>query len=242
MSFISRDPGGRYRRRAEETRRKVIFTLLAIGALCGLSYWWGAESVRSGELAYKQQSIKIRQEMEALEKEMVTLRADAQSAQVRYQQMEERYTQDVPTGGLKQVTDVVRKQLASGVRPERLIGVLQSLRPPKNCTSPVVKRFVAQTPAYKGPAGGVSFGNGAVVISGEGASAVAQDSKDEEAWYDPGKPVIITFTLTGDRKIVKKGLLPIEHSEIVGSKEYRFNVAAGERSFISVTSDTCDAE
>jgi hypothetical protein len=92
---------------------------------------------------------------------------------------------------------------------------------------------------YNGPQGAVSFGNGVVTVAGEGAASVNPTGK-AEAWYDPGKPVKITFTEIGGKQTVKEGLLPIQHSLVVGNKEYRFTVAAGERSFISVTSDSCD--
>jgi hypothetical protein len=241
MSFILQDPGSRYRRRAAETRRRLFMTLALVGGLCAFSYWWGAENTRSGEAAYKQQAMKLQSEKESMVSELTTLRADTQSAQVRYQQIEARYQEDVPTGDFKVLADIVKKQLDAGVKLERLMTVLKTVRPPKNCTTPATKRFVIQTPVYKGPSGNVTFGNGAVTITGQGQSAVGQGGS-AEAWYDPGKPVKIVFTLTGGKETVKEGLLPIQYSVVIASKEYRFTVAAGERSFISVTSDSCDAE
>lgn len=241
MSFISQDPGGRYRRRAAETRRRVIMFIIVVGTLCGVSYWWGAENTRSSEVAYKQQALKLQTEKEDMEKTITSLRSDVQSTQVRYQQMEARYEEEVPTGDFKILADILRKQLKAGIKLERLQSVIQSVRPPKNCSEPATKRFVMQTPVYKGPHGNVTFGNGAITVTGQGEPAVSQ-SGNAEAWYDPGKPVTITFTLTGGKETVKKGLLPIQYSVVIANKEYRFNVAAGERSFISVTSDSCDAE
>lgn len=241
MSFISQDPGGRYRRRAAETRRRVFSSVIVVGTLCGIAYWWGGESVKSGEAAYKQQAQKLQEDKSALEQEVTSLRSEVQSTQVRYQQLDARYQQDTPTGTFKQLTDVVKKQLDAGIKPERLFSVIQSVRPPKNCSEPVTKKFVMQTQVYKGPHGNVTFGNGVITVSGEGEPAVSQ-SGSAEAWYDPGKPVSISFTQTGGKEIVKKGLLPIEYSTVIANKEYRFTVAAGERSFISVTSDSCDAQ
>jgi cell division protein FtsB len=241
MGFISQDPGGRYRRRAAETRRRIFATIIVVGTLCGLAYWSGAENVRSGEAAYKQQAQKLQEERTTLEQTITTLQSGVQSTQVRYQQLQAKYDQDAPTGTFKQLTDMVKKQLDAGIKPERLLSVIQSVRPPKNCTPPATKRFVMQTPVYKGPHGNVTFGNGVITISGEGEPAVSQ-SGSAEAWYDPGKPVSISFLQTGGKEIVKKGLLPIEYSTVIADKEYRFTVAAGERSFISVTSDSCDAQ
>ncbi len=238
---MSQDPGGRYRRRAAETRRRVVLFFVVLGTLCGFAYWWGGENVRSGETAYKQQAEKLQTERDTLEQTITSLRSDVQSTQVRYEQLSAKYQQDAPTGTLKQLTEMVKKQLDSGIQPERLMSVIQSVRPPKNCIPPVTKRFVMQTPVYKGPHGNVTFGNGIITVSGEGEPAVSQTGS-AEAWYDPGKPVSITFVQTGGKELVKKGLLPIEYSTVIANKEYRFTVAAGERSFISVTSDSCDAQ
>lgn len=241
MGFISQDPGGRYRKRAAEARRRALTFIVVIGIFGGTTYWLGSENVRSGEAAYKQQAQKLQEEKDALEQKMTSLQSDVQSTQVRYAQLEAKYQQDAPTGEFKLLTDQVKKQLDAGIKPERLMSVIESVRPPKNCTTPMTKRFVMQTPVYKGPHGNVTFGNGLITVSGEGEPAVSQ-SGSAEAWYDPGKPVTISFVQIGGKEIDKKGLLPIEYSTVISNKEYRFTVAAGERSFISVTSDTCDAE
>ena len=237
---MMQDPGGRYRRRAAEGRRRILLLGAVAGALCGISYWRGTENVLSNEVAYKQQAEKLQEERGELEKTITSLRSEIQSTQVHYQQLEAKYEQEVPTGAFKQVADIIKKQLDAGVRPERLMSVVESMRPPKNCSAPATKRFVMQTPVYSGPHGSVAFGNGMITVTGQGAPAVSQTGS-AEAWYDPGKPVSITFIQTGGKQTVKKGLLPIQHSIVVANKEYRFTVAAGERSFINVTSDSCDS-
>ncbi|MCE9507543.1 MAG: hypothetical protein K8R48_04405 [Alphaproteobacteria bacterium] len=239
MNFVTQDPGGRYRRRAEEGRRRLVLFLLAAGILSSLSYWRGAENVRSTESAHQQQSVRLQEEREGLEQTITSLRSELQSTQVRYQQLEEKYKQDVPAGALKQLTELVKKQLDSGINAERLSSAINSARPPKNCSAPAVKRFVIKTPVYSGPHGSVSFANGMITVTGQGEPAVGSTGTPE-AWYDPGKPLSISFIQTGGKETVKTGLLPVHHSMIIANKEYRFTVAAGERSFISVTSDSCD--
>jgi hypothetical protein len=240
MSFAFNSMGGgSFRRRRAEQRRKVFMIAAAIAALSAVSYWWGGENVRSSEVAYKQQAMRLTEEREGLEKTIVDLRSDVEATQLRYQQLEERFKNEIPEGELKKLTDILRKQLQSGIKPERLAFLLEAARPPKNCTEPQMKRFVVKTPAYSGPHGSVSFGNGAVIVSAEGQSAIGAGGSFE-AWYDPGKEVKVIFSQIGGKQVVKEGLLPVQHSVIVGSREYRFTVAAGERSFIAVTSDNCD--
>lgn len=233
------DQGGRYRRRAAEQRRRFMMIAIFIAALCAFSYWWGAENVRGSEIAYKQQAIKLKDERAGLDRLITDLRAEVQSTQIRHQQLEEKFQAEVPTGDFKVLTDLVKKQLDAGIKPERLALAIQTTRPPKNCVEPITKRFVMKTPVYSGPHGTVSFGNGVVTVTGEGEPAVGPTGS-LEAWYDPGKPVSITFIQIGGKETTKTGLLPIQHSMVVGGKEYRFTVAAGDRSFISVTSDNCD--
>jgi hypothetical protein len=227
----------RYRRQV--MRRRRIGVAVVFFACCFASYWVGGENVRYSELAYKETAIKARNEKEGLEQQITSLHSQVQSADVRFQQLAEKYKREVPQGDFKQITDLVRKQLDAGIKPERLTLAIESARPPRNCTDPLVKRFVMKTPVYSGPQGAVSFGNGVVTVAGEGSPSVSPTG-NAEAWYDPGKPVKILFTEIGGKQTVKSGLLPIQNSLVVGNKEYRFTVAAGERSFISVTADSCD--
>ena len=233
------ESGGRYRKRMAERRRRIaigILFLMALGAAC---YWRGREDVIASELAYKEQYMTLQKEREGLDATITQLRSEVQSAQVRYQQLDQKFKTEVPQGEFKMLTDLVKKQLQGGIKAERLSFVIDSARPPRNCGEPQLKRFVMKTPVYSGPQGAVSFGNGVVTVAGEGAASVNPSGK-AEAWYDPGKPVKIIFTEIGGKQTVKEGLLPVQHSLVVGNKEYRFTVAAGERSFISVTSDSCD--
>ncbi len=238
-NFAMYDTGGGSRRRAAERKRKLVMTLLMIGILCVLSFWWGGENVRSSEVAYKQQALELQAERAGLEQTITQLQSEVQSTQVRYQQLEERYKQEVPQGVFKQLTDLVKRRLDAGIKPERLSFIIDSARPPKNCTPAAAKRFVVKTPVYSGPHGTVAFGNGAITVTGEGQPAVG-GTGSPEAWYDPGKPVQIKFIEIGGKETAKEGLLPIQHSMVLDNKEYRFTVAAGERSFITVTSDSCD--
>ncbi|HYD18165.1 MAG TPA: hypothetical protein VEF76_06780 [Patescibacteria group bacterium] len=240
MNFMAYEYGGsRSKRRDAQRRRRIMMVIFFIAGLCVASFWWGGEKERTSQLAFKEQATKLKDERAGLDAQITSLNSDVNSARIRYQQLEEKYKQEVPQGVFKQLSDLVKKQLDAGIKPERLAFVIDSARPPKNCTEPVVKRFVVKTPVYSGPQGAVAFGNGVVTVAGDGQASV-NAAGAPEAWYDPGKEVKLTFTEIGGRQTVKKGLLPIQHSLVVGNKEYRFTIAAGERSFMSVTSDSCD--
>jgi hypothetical protein len=239
MNLMMYESGGRHRKRQAAARRRLVLIVLFVIGLGAVCYWRGREQAISEGLAYKEEYQKLQKEREQVDQTITQLRSDVQSAQVRYQQLEEKYKEEVPQGEFKTLTDLVKKQLSGGIKAERLSFVIDSARPPRNCGEPQVKRFVMKTPVYNGPQGAVSFGNGVVTVAGEGSPSVTPAGK-AEAWYDPGKSVKITFTEIGGKQTEKDGLLPIQHSLVIGNKEYRFTVAAGERSFISVTSDSCD--
>ena len=214
----------------------ILATLVGIAMFF---YWLGGENVKSGEAAYKQQSIRMQAEKEDMEKQMTQLRVEAQSTQIRYKQLEDKYNLEVPTGALKDLSDLVRQQLKDGISAERLSFVIRSARPPRNCSEPVTRRFVVKTSAYSGPDSSVSFANGAITITAEGTPAVSLQGQPE-AWFDPGKPVTVKFTQLGGQNVIKTQLLPIHHSMVIAGRENRFTIAVGARSFVAVTGDSCD--
>src|SRR5438128_2459357 len=126
--------GGGYRRQQQEKRRKIITVSLIAVALAGLSYWWGGEVVRSSEVAYKQQAMKLQDERGQLEKTITDLKSQVQSSEVRYDQLSARYQAEVPQGEFKRLADLVKRQLDGGIKPDRLAFVIESARPPRNCT------------------------------------------------------------------------------------------------------------
>lgn len=239
MNFMMYESGAGSRRRQAERRRKIIFRAIVFALICAFFFWWGGENVRSSEVAYKTRAKQLESEREGLEEKITSLQSEVQSTTIRYQQLEAKYQQEVPQGAFKDLTDLVKKRLDAGIKPERLSFIIDQASPPKNCTAAQAKRFVVKTPVYSGPHGTVAFGNGAITVTGEGKSAIGSTGSPE-AWYDPGKPVTVKFIELGGKETVKDGLLPIQHSMVVGNKEHRFTVAAGERSFITVTSDSCD--
>lgn len=237
--ILSYDSSRRYRRKAQERRRRLMFIMALFAGIFALGYWLGGEVVRSSEIAFKQRALKLQEEKDSLDMLVTELRTKVQETQMRYQQLEERFQTEVPTGDLSSLTKLVEQQLKDGIDKDRLAFVITSARPPRNCASPVTKRFILPTPAYKGADTAVSFAEGAITVTGEGVSAIAENGQPE-AWFDPGKSVKIKFTILGGADTVKEQLLPIHHSMIVDGREHRFTVAKGPRSFVTVTADHCD--
>ncbi len=232
------DPGRRYRRRAVERKRKMMMMTFFLILFAGFFYWLGGQIVRSSEAAYKQQAQTLEQEKAVLESNLTELDGNLQTLRMEYNKLRTLYQSEVPTGQLKSLVDLTQKQLEDGIDSERLEFAIRSARPPRNCTDAETKRFIVRTPYYNGPDSFVAFINKSLTITANGDAAVTNGKN--EAWYDPGKPVRVKFTRLGGKDILKEGLLPIHHSMVVGDKEYRFTISKGERSFIDVTSDSCD--
>jgi hypothetical protein len=102
-----------------------------------------------------------------------------------------------------------------------------------------VKRFVVSTPAYKGPKSEITIAEGALVMRASGVSST-NASGQPEAWFDPTQEVTFEFTMQGGAVETKSGVMPFNHSIVVGNREYRLAISEGARSFAKVTLDSCD--
>lgn len=237
--YSSYNPRRRYQRKKDQRNKKIMRIVLFLGLISGTSYWLGGEAVKSSEYAYKQQFTRVKAENQDLESKVTELLAANQTLQRDFEKLQGKYHSEVPTGELKELSELAKQQLQDGISSERLEFVITSARPPRNCTSPETKRFVIRTPHYRGPDSAVSFVNRSVTVTGSGEPSVSNGGK-VQAWFDAGQEVEVKFSQLGGKDTIKKGLLPIHHAMVIGDKEHRFTVSKGNRSFVNVTSDTCD--
>lgn len=236
MSYNLND---RYRRRSHERMVAFIVVLAILFLSFGLGFWIGGQVGEQQNKSLKAQVEELRMEKDKLQATATELRAEAQTALTRYEQLQNTYEEVLPDGPMRELVLILKQQLDEGGDPARLSFLIRSARPPRNCTEPETKRFVVSTPAYQGPDSEITIADGALVIRGSGASAV-NASGSAEAWYDPSKKVKIEFTGQGGVKEVKEGIMPINHSIVVGNREYRVSVSEGARSFAKVSFDSCD--
>ncbi len=239
MSFSSYNPYDRYRQRTAKRTSTIIAFMFGFGAIFAVGYWVGG--VRSQQNIYILQEEKriLTEESGKVQNEMIQLRAEAQTANVRLEQLRASYDELLSGGPMQDLVTLVRQQIDAGVDVGRLESVIVSARPPQNCSDPETKRFVVITPVYNGPSSKASVDDGVISLSGQGASAKNSEGK-QEAWFDPGQPIEVTFQSRDGKTRTKKGVLPISHSMVVKDKEYRFTLSAGARSFVKVTFDHCD--
>lgn len=238
MRVSSYNPQNRYRQRNSERMAAflVVFGILALAFILG--FWVGGQNAGQQERSLMAQVDDLLNQRESLQDEVTELRAETQTAQTRYEQLQETYEEILPEGPLRELTALLKQQLDEGRSPDRLEFLIRSARPPRNCTEPETKRFVVSTPAYDGPESTISLADGDLLVSGSGQSAVNTNGLPE-AWYDPSKKVTINFSANGE-KSTKSGVMPLRHSLVVGNREYRLTVASGAQSFAKVTFDSCD--
>lgn len=240
MTLASYNPRARYRERAAEKMRGFITLVLAACVAGVFGFLVGRQYAVQKIISLEKEVAAVTAQRQQVQDELTNLRAESQTAKIRYEAMERKILKEYPEGGpLRDVLETARAQIADGIDPKRLMLALQSARPPKNCTEPQIKRFVVNTPHYKGPASAMSVDEGQVVITASGASS-KNASGSPESWFDPTQPVDVTFTPRGGVSEQRKGVLPLSMTMISGAKEYRFTVAEGARSFAKVTFDSCD--
>lgn len=237
MSLSSYNPSTRYRERSMQRMTNAISMIIVIGLSASVGFWLGKQYGVERAISLKDQVEALTKERNLLQGNVTELRAEAQTANTRYEQIKAEYNAVLPEGPMQDLTRLVKEQLDQGMAPERLSFVIKSARPPTDCTDPETKRFVVSTPTYTGPDSSASVADGAIIIKAKGASASNKEGKPE-AWYDPAQNVEVTFTSSNGTE-VKKGMFPIRHSVVTGNREYRFTVEEGAKSFAKVTFDSC---
>jgi hypothetical protein len=240
MTLGQYNPRNRYRERAIQRFNKAILFVLVMGACFALGFFIGGQNavVQNGTLKMEVEDMTGR--LKSLQDELTTVRAEAQTATSRLDQLKTQYEKEMPQEGpMREIVEMVKKQISDGMAPDRLAFVIRSARPPRNCSDPSTKRFIIRTPAYKGSDSIVTVGEGAVVISGTGSSAKTREGQ-MESWFDPTQTINLLFKGANGETEKKAGTLPFQHSVISNGKEYRFTFAEGEKSFVKVTFDSCD--
>jgi len=237
MALNQYNPHSRYRERAAQRLANGLRMSAFIIVSMIVGFWLGKQ-YGAEQIITLRESVEIaQQQREDLENQMTDLSAQAKTANARYEQLQEEVQSVIPKGPMQDLVTLLREQIEKGTDPERLSFVIRSARPPTGCVDPDTKRFVVDTPANTGPKSSVQIAD-AVKITGDGISARSEEGAPE-AWFDPTKPVKITFEYEGKTES-KRGILPVRHSVVVAEKEYRFSVEKGARSFAKVIFDSCD--
>lgn len=229
-------------RRRRSIRWKVVKAIFVLALLltAGLfAYETGQIASRMPVTRLEKQVAALNRDLAALQQENAALLADAEAARKSQSEWQSRYQSEVPTGPSKELFDLIRDRMAAGVESRRLAFVIEATDNLRSCgKNPVTKRFLVQTPLYKGANDSVTFGGETVTVTASGANAANAEGK-VEAWYDPAKPITVRFTEIGGRTTEKSGKLPLHHALVAGGSEYRFTILPGPQGFVKVSGERC---
>ena len=215
---------------------------LAIIIAAGVSsHRFGAEVARHEVVRKEARIAELELEVAGLQQQSAALATDRAKARETITAWQTRYQREVPTGFVAEMMDLVKQKLEAGADEERLAFLVAAADKPRVCDErPETKRFIVTTQLQVGGANdAVSFGDRAITVTATGEAA--RDANGNlEAWYDPEKPVKVTFTHLGGQTVQAEGTLPLHHSLVAGDSEYRFTALPGARGFLTVTADRCD--
>lgn len=219
---------------------KWALMLAVFSAIGYYAYETGMRLAMRDTTELRQQVTDLTGRLAGLEREKAELQRSLAAATSQAEDLRKRYESDVPTGAISELLRVLRAKLGAGVKPERIAGLLNAVENQRSCDDkPVSKRFLVRIGAQRPPNDTASFAERLITVSAAGSSATDAEGRPL-AWYDPAKPLTVTFTRIGGESTAASGVLPLQHSVVLGDTEHRFVVTAGDaRGFLLVTADSC---
>jgi len=239
--------GFREDRDRSRRRWRIVFsglkwaTMLAVFAAIGYyAYATGTALADRSNAELRAQVGELTATLQALRREHDTLGRDFAGATAQVEELRKRYAADVPTGPLADVMRVANDRLAGGVDPKRLASVIGLVENARRCDDkPVSRRFLVRTARATPGNDTASFGERTVTVTASGEAAVDAEGRPQ-SWFEPSKPVTVTFTRIGGKETEATGILPLHHSVVVNDTEHRFVVTPGDaRGFVAVTGESC---
>jgi len=216
----------------------ALAMILAAGAY---SYRIGAQLAEREVVKGEERIAELSEEVAGLQQQSAALATDLAKAREAIAGWKVRYEREVPTGFVREMMILVQEKLKAGADRDRLAFLVSAADKPRSCDEqPETKRFIVSTELQSGGANdAVSFGARSITVTATGEAA-RNANGNLEAWFDPGKPIAVSFTTLGGQTAIAEGALPLHHSVVAGDDEFRFTVLPGARGFLTVTADRCD--
>ncbi len=212
--------------------------VVALVVTSTISYRYGVRQVETDETRLVAEVEALRTAKNSLENDALRHQSEVRTVEIRYEELQRRFETEMPTGPLRELTELAAARLAEGLDPERLAFYIREANDPRDCTPMDSKRFVMPTPASQGAEGIVSFNNGRISVTGLGENAIAANG-GIQGWFEPSREVAITLTVIDGETSTISGVLPLYESIILEDKEFRFAFQQSRRSFVQVTADRC---
>src|SRR5688572_7130898 len=111
MALGSYDPFNRYRNRALQRVNNLFATVLIIVMSVASGFWLGRQFGAESVISLKEQVQTLTQQNTELQDSVTGLRAEAQTANTRYEQMRQQYNEQIPEGPMQDLTNLVHEQI-----------------------------------------------------------------------------------------------------------------------------------
>lgn len=239
MSLGLQEHRARRRRRFWWGVVKWIFTLAVFVAIGAYAYYAGSDLARREVDVQEARVAELEQSLAELEERKSLLEAKLRVVFKQAGEWKSKYEREIPSGEMQKFMEQVEAKLSQGLSSKRLAFVIDSASDPRDCEElPTSKRFIVRTPLQSGANDSVSFDNNKITVTAEGESAL-NDEGAREAWFDINKTLKVSFVEIGGNVRHAEGMLPLHHSLIAGTSEYRFSLTPGARGFVNVSGQRC---
>lgn len=239
MSLGLREERRRRRRQSWWTAVKWLIALCVIG-LAGLyAYHTGSKAASARIDTLRLEIDRLSETVNALRQQNRRQQAEIASERQLSQEWQDRYGRDVPAGEMKELFDLMRTRLETGVTADRMRFVIGAVENREDCApEPVIKRFIVQTPLQTGANSAVTFGDGAMTVNAVGVSDRDAAGRPE-AWFDATKPITVRITRPGGETREVSGVLPLYPSIVIDDAEFRFSLVPAARGFVQIAGEQC---
>ena len=228
----------RQRRRVWRRVLRLGFYLAFILGTALFAYQTGIEQRRAREEELLGQIDDLRTDLRDWEAYANDRDQAEREARRQFEELSERYQQEVPTGPLRELARLVAVRLDDGIDPQRLAFFIEAAGPPHDCSPPNTRSFFMATPLWDGPNTSTEFADGRIIVSGVGENARSQTGQLLPQ-FDPAEEVNLTFRAIDGEETTISGVLPLQHALVVGNEEFRFSITEGLTSMVDVTADRC---
>ncbi len=213
----------------------VFFLFLGV-----TSYWTGSRLAVLEVTRLQQEVDELSTGVTELGDQNAELQTQAAKAGENAAQWQARYKAEVPSGKSKELFALLKKQIEKGADPDRVAFLVKTAADKRSCDSETqTRRFLVRTPLYAGANDAVTFARNTITVTAQGALSSNAEGK-AEAWFDPAKPITLSFVVPGGASSKASGALPLHHSVVRGDSEYRFSIVTAVRQgFVSVTAERC---
>src|SRR3546814_13333692 len=106
--------------------------------------------MRGRQESLEHEAAALRAERVELQKNAIRLEAASRTAEIQYRELLARFQREVPSGEIRELSQLVADRLDQGVPADRIAFFINAADRVRACGNPETKRFIVPTPIYTG--------------------------------------------------------------------------------------------